>query len=98
MGKDGLPLVAPELQIDETLAAFWVAFWDVSNSVARIKDGVAFPIPPSEWFYWSKLTDTTLSNEDYGILRAMDVAFCEQMNIELGERQARHEAEVRTKR
>ncbi len=84
--KDGLPLIAPEIDIPEGFERYWSIFWDVSNSVSRSIDGVVMLVPPSEWYYWSKLTNTVLNPDEFALLRAMDAAFCSQLNAEIAEK------------
>ncbi len=87
-GKDGTPLNPPEIDIPEGMERYWTIFWDVSNSITRVLDGVARRIPPSEWFYWSKISETSFNSVEYALLRDMDGAFCHQMNLELAAYQA----------
>jgi accessory colonization factor AcfC len=40
-------------------------------------------MPPSEIIAWKNLTDHVVTSDEYVILRAMDVTFCEETNKEL---------------
>lgn len=61
----------------------WSWYNQISSGVGRIRDGVCFPVPPSEILAWQTLTQNLVSASEYAIVRAMDVAFCDEMNKEL---------------
>lgn len=55
----------------------------LSKRVRRVKDGVCEPIPPSEYIAWKQATGNIIYPTEYGVLCAMDDAYCEEMNSEL---------------
>lgn len=78
----------PDLNIPECGEYLWDWYWEVSDGLRRISDGVCSPIPWSEFFHWAQVTQTIVHAREYAILRAMDAVFCEETNTEL---QAYHE-------
>lgn len=48
-----------------------------------MRNGVCEPIPPTEILAWSKLTGVVMNLKEVAIIRAMDKAYCSEMNIEL---------------
>ncbi len=81
----GEQLVAPELDIPFEGSHLWEWYHDLSNSVARVKDGVCCPIPPSEFIAWKEMNSLEIRSHEYKMLRAMDEAFCAATNVELAE-------------
>ena len=79
---------SPEFEIPEGGEYLWNWYFEISDSLRRIDDGVCFPMPPSEIIAWKNLTDRVVTTDEYAILRAMDAVFCEETNKEL---QAYHE-------
>lgn len=80
----------------------WRWYFDLCDSLRRVRDGVCEPFPPSEFMAWKEATARIVYADEYAILRAMDVVFCEETNKELTdyrERQkARQEAEIEAAR
>lgn len=76
----------------------WNWFYELSNSLRRVRDGVCEPIPPSEFLAWKAATRNIVYPGEYDILRAMDAAFCAEMNQELRDfeerRKAKQEADI----
>lgn len=85
--ETGEPLAAPEIEIPKDCEEHWRVYFDVSNSLSRVKEGECHHIPPSEWLAWSTLTGVRLN---YEIMRMMDNAFVGSMNRELEERRERN--------
>jgi hypothetical protein len=77
------------LVIPEAGEYLWNWYFDISQSIRRVHDGVCVPIPPSEFTHWRFNTATIVTAPEYAILRAMDRAYCAAMNIELGAFQVR---------
>jgi hypothetical protein len=75
-------LIAPEIDIPEQYEAHWRIYFDVSNSITRVVDGLCFKIAPSEWLAWSQLTGVKV---EYEMMRMMDDAYVEAMNQEIAE-------------
>lgn len=49
---------------------------------------MCYPIPPSEWVAWQKITANIAYPWEFDILAAMDVAFCDEVNKELDAKRA----------
>jgi hypothetical protein len=86
---------SPEFIVPEGGEYLWIWYFEISDSLRRVDDGVCFPIPPSEFFYWKSMTDRVVSADEYAILRAMDAAFCEETNKELQAYQERRAEDQR---
>jgi hypothetical protein len=71
----------------------WRTYWEISESVVRIHDGICRPIPPSEIASWMTINAEILYHNEVEILRAMDAAYCEEMNKELADYRDRQKAE-----
>jgi hypothetical protein len=57
----------------------------LSDRLCRVKDGVVYPIPPSEYIAWLQATGEIVYPTEYAILCAMDDAFCNEMGKELSD-------------
>jgi hypothetical protein len=86
---------SPEFIIPEGGEYLWSWYFEVSDGVRRVDDGVCFPIPWSEFLAWKTALDRVVSADEYAILRAMDAAFCEETNNEL---RAYHERRAEAQR
>lgn len=49
----------------------------------RVRDGVCEPIPATEFLAWKAATGNIVYPVEYGILRDMDIAYCDETNKEL---------------
>lgn len=78
----------PLLDIPDAGEYLWEWFFGIAGRVRRVVEGVCGPIPPSEFLAWATLTDNIVYPWEYGILTAMDVAFCDETNKELADRRA----------
>lgn len=67
---------------------------DLSASLRRTRDGVCEPIPPSEFQAWREATGAIVYPAEYAILRAMDAAYCAEMNKELADFKEREKAQA----
>jgi hypothetical protein len=72
----------------------WDWYFDLSDSLRRVRNGACEPIPPSEFLAWREATGNIVYPSEYAILREMDGAYCDEMNKELSDYQER-EAEKR---
>lgn len=90
MGVDSPPFFLPE-----NGRYLWNWFGRLNTSYSRIHDGVCKLIPPSEFYAWSELTGVLVSPEEYDILQAMDIAYCEETNKELQSVRAKREEEMK---
>lgn len=88
MGQD-----TPEFKIPQTGNYLWNIFFEMCESVGRIKNGMCYPIPPSEFKAYFELTETIVYPHEYGILRNMDSVFVIEMNKELQDFQSRQREE-----
>jgi hypothetical protein len=79
----GKPELSPPLRYPDAGAYLWGWYFDLSQRLRRVRDGVCEPIPPSEYEAWARLTDNIVYPHEYAILAAMDAAYCEEMNKEL---------------
>jgi len=61
----------------------WNWYDQISSGVGRIRDGVCFPIPWTEFQAWANLTGNIVSPSEYAILHSMDLVFCDETNKEL---------------
>lgn len=82
---------APPLEIPSGGEHLWEWYHDIAGQIRRIHDGHCGPIHPSEWLAWQKLTGEIVYPWEFEILRVMDVAFCDEVNKELG---AKREADA----
>lgn len=74
----------------------WRWYFEVSDGLRRVLEGVCAPIPWSEWIAWRRETGTIVRPSERAILRRMDEAFCAETNKELAayrERQAEKAAQ-----
>lgn len=73
----------PNLDIPAGFYHLWEWYWTISARLRRVRDGVAEPIPPSEFTHWCHNSGTIIRPVEYAILSAMDDVFCDEMNLEL---------------
>jgi hypothetical protein len=71
------------LIIPENCAYLWEHYHEISSGVGRVRDGVFFPIPWTEFLAWANVTGNLVLSGEYAILRAMDLVFCEETNKSL---------------
>lgn len=83
-GKD-----APEVEVPEAGEYLWDWYFDISDRIGRVQDGVCRPIPPSEWIAWTALTGDVVYRWEFAILAGMDTAYCNALTNELSEKVAR---------
>lgn len=84
---------APELNIPSDGYYIWEWFIDLNNAVSRIKDGICYMIPPSEYLAWCKLTGNIVYPVEYDILKSMDEVFCRETNLEIESVRSRQQEE-----
>lgn len=81
--NDNVDIPTPELIVPLSGSYIWNWYFDLSTSIRRVRDGVCEPIPPSEFTHWRDNTGHIVYPSEYAILRAMDRAYCAEMNVEL---------------
>lgn len=81
----------PDFDVPIDGVYLWGWYWTISDRLRRIVDGVCEPIKPSEFLAWCTASATIVYPVEYGILCAMDDAFCSAMNDELREYRTRTE-------
>lgn len=74
---------APEFVIPDGGEYLWDWYHEISGRLRRVDDGVCFPIPWSEYKSWAEVTRQIVNSDEYAILGAIDVDFCDEMNKEL---------------
>ena len=80
---------SPELKIPSAGRYLWDWYWELSSGLIRINDGAVIPIPPSEVKAWVEITRNIVYPTEYAILRAMDMAFCDESAREVAAYRAR---------
>lgn len=80
---------SPNVNIPDDGFYLWEWYFQISERLRRVRDSVCEPIPPSEFLAWCKASGTIVNALEYGILSAMDDAFCDEMNRELQDYNAR---------
>ena len=63
----------------------WSQYFAISDSVRRVRDSGAEPIPPSEFLAWQILENRSIRPEEYRILRAMDKVFVEGVDSNISD-------------
>ena len=63
----------------------------INDRVSRIKDGVCYLIPLTDYIAWSKLTGNIVYFWEYDILMSMDESFCSETNLEFEAERAKAE-------
>lgn len=102
--NDDFNIESPPLVVPPAVRYLWEWYFELSSGLRRVRDGVCEPIPALEFQAWREATGHIVYPVEYGILRAMDVAFCDETNKELSafrEREAERreqEAESRKRR
>lgn len=61
----------------------WDWYFELSESVLRVVDGVTYTLPPSEFHAWKMLSGRIVYPHEYAIMRAMDRAFVSEMSKEV---------------
>ena len=74
---------SPRFEIPNGGKYIWDWFIEIDSCISRIRDGVCYLIPPSEYLSWAQLTGNLVYSWEYGILMDMDKAFCSETNLEL---------------
>ena len=85
---------APPLIVPQSGQYLWEWYFDLTDSIRRIRDGVCEPFPPSEYMAWRHATGNIVYAHEYAILRAMDGAYCTEMNNELADYRERERAKA----
>lgn len=80
---------APIFSIPQTGRYLWDWYFDLSDSLRRVRGNVCEPFPPSEFAAWRDLNGEIIYPVEYNIIREMDKAFCEEMNNEMADYRVR---------
>lgn len=90
-GEPSPPVIVPQAG-----RYLWDWYFSLSDSLRRVRSGVCEPFPPTEFIAWRVATGEIVYPSEYAILRAMDGAYCAEMNKELADyrERAREEAEA----
>jgi hypothetical protein len=88
-GEPSPPLIVPQSGL-----YLWEWYFDLSDSLRRVRNGICEPFPPTEYIAWRAATGNIVYAHEYAILRAMDGAYCAEMNVELADYRARQKAEA----
>lgn len=75
---------SPEIEIPEAARHLWEWYFDLSRRLRRVRDGACEPIPPSEFMAWKAATRNVVHPHEYAMLCQMDVAYCDEMGMEIG--------------
>lgn len=78
-----LEIDSPPLFVSDQSKYLWEIYFDLSDSISRIYDGVCSLISPSDFKDYFELTGTIVYSHEYDILRKMDREYCSEMNKEL---------------
>lgn len=70
-------------------------FWNLNHRIGRIRDGICYPMPPSEILAWCELSGTIVDHIEYAIICAMDDAFCSETNKQLNDYRTRQQEQQR---
>jgi hypothetical protein len=95
--NEAFEVESPALEIPEVLRYVWEWYFEASDGMARrVRDGVCERISWAEWQAWEALTGHAPRDHERAILRAIDRAYCAEMNRELSAYRARQaEAQAR---
>lgn len=98
VSANGVDVVTPEFEIPEYGDYLWLWYHELSDALQRVSDGVCLPIPWTEYEAWHNIAGHEVRVAEFGVLRAMDIAFCSEMNKELkafqDKRNAQQAAEI----
>lgn len=83
----------PELEIPDNGLYLWRLFSEANAAVPRFANGAFHVIPPSEWSAWMQLTAHDVSFEEWEILHAIDLVYCDELNKDIAAMRAKQEAE-----
>lgn len=85
----------PDFEIPDHGFYLWEWYFDLSERLRRVRDGVAERIPPTEYLAWAAMTGEIVYPWEYAILADMDVAFCDEMDKELADYRTRVEDQAK---
>ena len=75
----------------------WDWFHELNSFVSRFFEGYYRQIPMSEYYYWSKLSNSIIRPEEYDILFCMDRVFCEECNKEISSLRLQEQEKLESK-
>ena len=88
----------PPLEIPPAGQWLFDLYMEMSKTVNRIRDGVSQKIPPSEMQAFLELSKTVVLPIDFEILRAMDVEFCKELQLEINAKSEQFRQEALNKK
>jgi hypothetical protein len=75
--------------VDPVGLYLWEWYFSLSDTLQRVREGVCWRIPPTEFQAWRAATGVIVYPSEYAILCAMDAEFCAEVNSELEARRAK---------
>ena len=88
--------LTPDILFSDDISHYFDMYYEISNGLRRVQDGVCSPIPWTEFVAWAKVTKTLVRVQEYDMLRQMDLAFCDEMNKELRDFRLRSEEKAKS--
>lgn len=88
---------SPSIDVPDEARYLWDWYFGLSRMIQRITDGVCYGIPPSEYLAWAQIENVIVYEDEYVILRSMDAAFCDELNIEFTEYRKRQAEKIKRK-
>lgn len=89
--------MTPLFIVPEVGLYLWNIFIDMNSSISRNHDGYYSLIPPSEYLAYLKLTGLLIYPFEYDILKEMDLAYCNELNLEENKRREQMQEEAKRK-
>ncbi len=83
--NDKFNVESPDLIVPLSGRYLWEWYFDLSSALRRVRDGICEPIPHTEFQAWRAATGNIVYPAEYAILRAMDIAYCDETNKELAD-------------
>lgn len=75
--------LTPDLVIPEAGRHLWDIYRNIRRQLLSVQNGVALPVPWSEWVAYRIEAGVIVHPSERVILHAMDQAYCAELNIEL---------------
>ena len=74
----------PEFEIPLAGEYLWDWFTRLSNAIHRVDfNGYYYNLLPSEVLAWCKLANVEMTEDEYDIITAMDISFCNELNADI---------------
>lgn len=87
--NEAFGVITPRLTVPPVGVYMWDWYFELSQALIRVRDGVCVPIPPTEFVAWRTASGEYVDAWEYNILREMDIAYCDEMTKELADYAAR---------